>query len=198
MSISDTTSRGVANESNHTYIKNVYSTPVGLARPVRVLSNGLLGTNEASSRRFKDDIKPMGEVSNAILALKPVSFHYKKEFDLTGGALQYGLVAEDVEKVMPELVFRDEQGKVDGVKYELIEMMLLNEFLKEHKKVEEQQVRITELNCRVAKQDAIIAQQQKGMEVLTAQLKEQAAQIQKVSAQIEASKPVPKVVLNNP
>src|SRR4030095_3433835 len=128
---------GFANETNHTYIRNIYGTNVGAARIVRVFSNGLLGTFEASSRRFKDDIKPMDKASEAILALKPVTFHYKKEQDATGGALQYGLVAEEVEKVMPELVYRDERGEVDGVKYESINMMLLNEFLKEHRKVEE-------------------------------------------------------------
>jgi uncharacterized coiled-coil protein SlyX len=82
------------------------------------------------------------------------------------------------------------------VRYDAVTAMLLNEFLKEHKKVEEQQTNITQLNSKMANQAAIIAQQQKGMEVLTAQLKEQAAQIQKVSAQIEVSKPAPQVVEN--
>jgi uncharacterized coiled-coil protein SlyX len=178
---------GVANESFHTYIQNIYSTPVGAARPVRVLSNNLLGTFEASSRRFKDDIKPMDEASKALFALKPVTYHYKKELDATGGTLQYGLVAEEVAEVMPGLVYRDERGEVDGVMYESINVMLLNEFLKEHKKVEEQQASIAELKSTVALQ-------QKGMEVLTAQLKEQAAQIQKVSAQLEVSKVAPRTV----
>jgi hypothetical protein len=181
---------GVAVESNHTYVRNVYNTPNTTGRVVRVLFNGLLGTFEASSRRFKDDITPMEKASEGILALKPVTFHYKKELDATG-ALQFGLVAEDVEKIMPELVTRDDKGQIDGVRYESINMMMLNEFLKEHKKVEEQQASIAELKSTVALQ-------QKEMQALVAQLREQAAQIQKVSAQIQTSKPAPQVVANKP
>jgi uncharacterized coiled-coil protein SlyX len=131
----------------------------------------------------------MDKASEAILALKPVTFHYKKELD-PDGIPQFGLVAEQVEKVNPDLVARDEQGKVYTVRYDAVNAMLLNEFLKEHRKVQEQEASIAALKSTVA-------QQQKGMEVLTAQLKEQAAQIQKVSAQLEASKPAPRTVLNN-
>ena len=99
--------------------------------------------------------------------------------------------------VNPDLVVRDADGKPFTVRYDAVNAMLLNEFLKEHKKVEEQQTNITQLKSKMAKQEAIIAQQQKGMEVLTAQLNEQTAQIQKVSAQLEATKPAPQVV-NNP
>jgi uncharacterized coiled-coil protein SlyX len=102
-----------------------------------------------------------------------------------------------VEKVDPDLVARDANGKVYTVRYEAVNAMLLNEFLKEHKKVEEQETAITRLNSTVAKQEATIAQQQKGMEVLTASLKEQAAQIQKVSDKVELSKPAPRTVENN-
>ena len=147
--------------------------------------NGKLGT-VTSSRRFKEDIKPMNNASESLLALKPVTFRYKKEID-PQGIPQFGLVAEEVEKVNPKLVVRDKDGKVNTVRYEAVNAMLLNEFLKEHKKVETQQATITEL-------ESTVARQQKGMEVLTAQLKEQAAQIQKVSAQIEMSKPAPRVV----
>jgi len=139
----------------------------------------------------------MGKASETIFALKPVTFPYKKELD-PEGIPQFGLVAEDVEKVNPDLVARDDQGKPYTVRYDAVNAMLLNEFLKEHRKVEEQQVCITELNSRVAKQEKIIAQQQKGTEALTAQLKEQAAQIQKISAQIEIGKRAPKVVVNTP
>ncbi len=128
----------------------------------------------------------MEQASEALLALKPVTFRYKKEID-PQGVPQFGLVAEEVEKVNPKLVVRDKDGKVNTVRYEAVNAMLLNEFLKEHKKVETQQATITEL-------ESTVARQQKGMEVLTAQLKEQAAQIQKVSAQIEMSKPAPRVV----
>jgi hypothetical protein len=142
--------------------------------PVIVNANGKLGTT-ASSARFKDQIKPMDKASEAIHALKPVTFRYKQEFD-PDGIPQFGLVAEDVEKVNPDLVARDDQGKVYTVRYEAVNAMLLNEFLKEHRKNEEQQKQIN---------------------VLTAQLKEQAAQIQKVTARLEASQPAPQVV-NNP
>src|SRR5207247_7393251 len=145
-------------------------------------SNRQLGTI-VSSARFKEAIKPMDKASEAILALKPVTFRYKHELD-PDGIPQFGLVAEEVEKVNADLVARDEQGKPYTVRYEAVNAMLLNEFLKEHKKVEELQ--------------ATVARQQKGMDVLTAQLKEQAAQIQKVSAQLKMSKPAPQVVTNKP
>jgi len=151
---------------------------------VFILSNGKLGTvNTPSSARFKDEIKPMDKTSEAILALKPVTFHYKKELD-PKGIPQFGLVAEEVEKVNPDLVKRDRAGKLQTVRYEAVNAMLLNEFLKEHGKVE--------------KLEATAAEQQKEIKILTAALKEQAAQIQKVSAQIETRKAAPQVVLNNP
>ena len=130
----------------------------------------------------------MGKASESIFALKPVTFLAK---DDAKGIPQFGLIAEEVEKVNPELVSHDADGRPDSVGYLQISVMMLNEFLKEHKKVEEQQASIAELKSTVA-------QQQKGMEVLTAQLKEQAAQIQKVSAQVEVSKPAPQVVVNKP
>jgi hypothetical protein len=142
---------------------------------------GKLGT-ATSSARFKEAIQPMGKASEAILALHPVSFRYKSDLD-PDGISQFGLVAEQVEKVNPDLVARDAAGQPYTVRYEAVNAMLLNEFLKEHCKNEEQQ--------------ATIAQLKSGMEALTATVKEQAAQIQKVSAQLETSKPAPQVV-NNP
>ena len=157
-------------------------------------SDGQLGTN-ASSRRFKKNIKPMDQISEAILALKPVTFHYKdQDTKKAENTPQFGLIAEDVAEVNRDLVVRDADGKPFTVRYDAVNAMLLNEFLKEHKKVEEQQTNITQLNSKVANQAAIIAEQQKRMDVLTAQLKEQAAQIQKVSAQLEVSKPAAQVV----
>jgi hypothetical protein len=141
---------------------------------VIVGSNGKLGT-VVSSARFKDEIKPMDKASEAILALKPVTFNYKKELD-PDGIPQFGLVAEDVEKVNPALVARDNQGKPYTVRYEAVNAMLLNEFLKEHGKVE--------------KLEATVVRQQKQIEALTAGL-------QKVSAQLEASQTAPQVVNNN-
>src|SRR5262245_18585761 len=150
-------------------------------------ATGQLG-DQPSSARFKKDIAPMDKSSEAIYSLKPVTFHYKKDKTNTQ---QWGLIAEEVAKVNPALIAVDKEGKPYTVAYDMVNAMLLNEFLKEHKKVEEQQASIVELKSTVA-------QQQKGMEVLTAQLKEQAAQIQKVSAQLEVSKPAPQVVTNKP
>ena len=132
----------------------------------------------------------MDKASEAIHALKPVTFRYKKEID-TDGIPQFGLVAEQVEKVDPVLVARDEQGKPYTVRYEAVNAMLLNEFLKEHGKVEA-------LQATVAQQQSINAEQQKQIEALTASLKEQGSQIQKVSARTEMTRPAPKVVVNEP
>jgi septal ring factor EnvC (AmiA/AmiB activator) len=137
----------------------------------------------------------MDQISEAILALKPVTFHYKdQDTKKAENTPQFGLIAEDVAEVNRDLVVRDADGKPFTVRYDAVNAMLLNEFLKEHKKVEEQQTNITQLNSKVANQAALIAQQQKGMELLTAQLKEQATQIQKVSAQLEVSKQAAQVV----
>jgi hypothetical protein len=137
----------------------------------------------------------MSKNSEAILALKPVTFRYKKEIEPNGGAIMFGLIAEEVEKVAPELVTRNYKGQVETVRYEAVNAMLLNEFLKEHRKVEQQEAAIGRL-----KQDfgANIAQQAKQIEALTATVKEQAAQIQKVSAELEASKPAQQTVVSNP
>jgi hypothetical protein len=175
------------NHSN-TYIAGISGVTVAGGVGVIVDSSGHLGT-VVSSARFKDEIKPMDKTSEAILALKPVTFHYKKELD-PEGISQFGLVAEQVEKVNPALVAHDADGRVYTVRYEAVNVMLLNEFLKEHRKVEQQ-------DCRIREQEATIAQLKKGMEVLTTSLKEQAAQIQKVSAQVESNKPAPQIVDNN-
>ena len=125
--------------------------------------------------------------------LKPVSFRYKKEVD-PAGIPQLGLVAEDVEKVNPGLIVRDKEGKPYSVRYEQVNAMLLNEFLKEHRKVEEQQATITELKSSVAQHkkefQVTVAQQQKQIEALTAGL-------QKVSARLEVSKAEPQTAVNN-
>ena len=156
--------------------------------PVIIDQDGQLGT-VVSSREFKKHIKPIDHASEAILKLKPVTFHYKNRDVKNDLTAQFGLIAEDVEQVNRDLVVYGKDGKLWTVRYEAVNVMLLNEFLKEHKKVEEQQASIADLKSTVALQ-------QKEMQVLTAQLKEQAAQIQKVSAQLEASKPAPKVVAN--
>jgi uncharacterized coiled-coil protein SlyX len=189
-----------ANVSNRCYIGHIRGATVGNGDGINVIvdSDGQLGTSN-SSRRFKKDIKPMDQTSEAILALKPVTFHYKNlDSKKAENTPQFGLIAEEVAEINPDLVVLDPDGEPFTVRYDAVNAMLLNEFLKEHKKVEEQQTNMAQLNSEVANQAAIIAQQQKGMEVLTAQLKEQAAQIQKVSAQIEVSRPATKVTVNNP
>ncbi len=154
-----------------------------------------------SSERFKDSIKPMDKASEAILGLKPVTFRYKHELD-PAGIPQFGLVAEQVEKVNPALVARDEQGRPYTVRYEAVNAMLLNEFLKEDRKVEEQEAMITELKSMVAQQQkesrSTAAQQQNEIKALAATVKEQAAQIQKVSAEVEASRRAQQTVVSNP
>jgi len=135
------------------------------------------------------------KASEAILALKPVTFRYKKELD-PEGIPQFGLVAEQVEKVNPDLVARDDEGKPYTVRYDAVNAMLLNEFLKAHRKLEEQEATITQLKSADAKQAAIMAQQQNEIQALTATLKEQAAEIQKVSNAIELIKPAPRVATN--
>jgi septal ring factor EnvC (AmiA/AmiB activator) len=150
-----------------------------------------------SARRFKRDIADMGAASEALLALRPVTLHYKPELDKTG-IPQFGLVAEEVAKVNPDLVTHDAKGEFSTVRYEAVNAMLLNEFLKQHCKVEEQEATITQLKSLVADQKkeflATAAQQEKEIKSLTASLKEQAAQIQKVSARFEVGNPAPQAV----
>ena len=162
---------------------------------MKVDSTGHLGT-VGSSGRFKEQIKPMGNASEAILALKPVTFRYKKEID-PERTPEFGLVAEDVEKVNPDLVARDAEGKAYTVRYDAVNAMLLNEFLKEHRKVQEQEATIAELKSIAAKQEMINAQQQREIKALAATLREQASQIQKVSAQLELEKASAQTVVNN-
>jgi hypothetical protein len=183
-----------ANVSNSCYIGNIFGQSPSSGLAVFVASDGKLGTMP-SSRRFKEDIKPMNKASEAILELQPVTFRYKKDFNPTGTA-QFGLVAEEVAKVNPDLVVRDNEGKPYSVRYDQVNAMLLNEFLKEHRKVQEQEVMIAQLSVnarrqetRAGEQQAAIAQQQKQIEALTAGL-------QKVSAQLQVSRRAPQTVLN--
>jgi len=159
-----------ANVSNSTFIGNIFGATATGGVAVFIDSSGKLGT-ATSSRRFKEGIKSMDKTSELLFALKPVTFRYKKEID-PAGTSQFGLVAEAVEKVSPDLVVRDNQGKPYSVRYDAVNAMLLNEFLKEHRKVQEL--------------EANTARQQKQIEALTAGL-------QKVSAQIEASWSAPQV-----
>ena len=165
---------GTSGDQTRTFIAGISGTAVAGAA-VKVNANGQLGV-APSSERFKAEIKPMDKASEAVLALKPVTFRYKHEVD-PKGIPQFGLVAEQVAKVNPDLVDRDGKGEIYTVRYEAVNAMLLNEFLKEH--------------CTVQELEATVAQQQTQIKALTTGL-------QKVSAQIEATKPAPKVAVNKP
>jgi hypothetical protein len=172
-----------------TFIAGIYNVSEGgTIKPVYINSNGRLGTQPpASARKFKEEIKAMEKTSEGILKLKPVTFRYKNDEERTP---QFGLIAEDVANMNPDLVVRDENGEIYTVRYDAVNAMLLNEFLKEHKTVQEQGATITALRAHDAKQEAVLAQQQKQIDALTAGL-------QKVSAQLELSKPAPQTALNN-
>jgi hypothetical protein len=167
--------QGVTGESDACYIRSIFGQTTASGIPVLINSSNKLGTT-TSSKRFKEDIKPMDKASEALFALNPVTFRYKKDID-PDGIPQCGLVAEEVEKVNPDLVVRDKEGKPYSVRYDHVNAMLLNEFLKEHRKNEEQQ--------------ATIARQQKQIEVL-------AAGLQKVNARLEVIRPAPQTAVNNP
>jgi hypothetical protein len=165
---------GTTGTHTNAYIAGISGVTVPTGVPVIVDADGHLGTT-TSSARYKEAIQPMDKASEAILALKPVTFRYKHDLD-PDGIPQFGLVAEDVEKVDPDLVARDEQGKPYTVRYEAVNAMLLNEFLKEHRTVQQQQEEIA---------------------ALKAELKEQRAFIQAVNDKVELHKSAPQTVLNN-
>jgi len=190
---------GKQGTQNAAFIAGIYNVNEGgTIKPLYINSNGQLGTKApASSRRFKKEIKPMDQSSEAILGLKPVTFQYKSDSTATP---QFGLIAEEVAKINPDLVVRDEDGEIYTVRYEAVNAMLLNEFLKEHRVVQDQQGTIGELRSDVAKEEAAaaklkqelqakIAQQQKQIEALT-------AAVQKVSDQVALGKPAPELVAN--
>ena len=185
---------GTKGTQTNTYVAGISGTTVAGGIAVIVDTNGHLGTT-TSSARYKDDIQPMDKASEAILSLQPVTFHYKKELDPEGIA-QFGLVAEEVEKVNPDLTVRDDKGKPYSVRYEAVNAMLLNEFLKEHRNVEEQACinqdqTVTNNQLRLA-----LAEQQNQIDALMATIREQAAQIQKVGAQLTANQSKPQLVNN--
>jgi len=188
----DIGNEGVAGEANtirigtrgtqtRTFIVGIYGATAAGGVPVYLESHGQLGT-ATSSARFKQDIHSMNGASEAILALKPVTFRYKQEID-PKGIPQFGLVAEEVEKVNPALVTRDEEGKPYTVRYEAVNAMLLNEFLKEHRKVKEQGATMAELKKEIVS--------------LTTTVREQAMQIQKVSAQVATRGLAPQMALSS-
>jgi hypothetical protein len=163
-----------ANVSNSCYIGSIFGETSSGGAAVLINFDGKLGT-VVSSRRFKEEIKAMDKASEALFALKPVTFRYKRDVD-EAGVQQFGLVAEDVEKVNPDLVVRDKEGNPYSVRYEQVNAMLLNEFLKEHRMVEELK--------------AAVAQQSKHIETLTAVL-------EKMGARLDVGPPAQRTVLNN-
>jgi trimeric autotransporter adhesin len=179
---------GAAGIDDTTWIRNVYAS-VASGRAVYVNSDNKIGTL-SSSRRYKEDIKPMDKASEALFALKPVTFCYNREIDRTR-ALSFGLIAEEVVEISPDLITCDKEGKPETVRYDAVNAMLLNEFLKEHRKVQDQERRIQQ-------QETTITQLKKEMETVIARLREHDSKIEKVTAQIELSKPGAEMALNNP
>ncbi|MEY2486327.1 MAG: hypothetical protein QOH39_1975 [Verrucomicrobiota bacterium] len=177
---------GTQGSQQAAFMAGVFGSPVAGVNVV-VDANGQLGVL-VSSEQFKDQIKPMNQTSEALFSLKPVTYRYKNGIDPSGAA-QFGLIAEEVEKVNPALVARDATGKVYTVRYEAVNAMLLNEFLKEHRKVEQ-------LEATIAEQRAAAAAQQEAIKALAGSLKEQASQIQAVKTEMRLSKPSPQVVGN--
>jgi len=173
------------NESYHTYIHNINTTSVsgGSADTVTIdLTTGLLG-HLTSSRRHKEDIKAMDNASETLYLLKPVTYRYKKEID-RDQALDYGLIAEEVAEIDPTLALRNAKGEIESVRYNAINVMLLNEFLKEHKAFVDEQTKVKTLEA--------------GLAGLLATVKEQAAQIEKVSAQVQVRQPRMSLARINP
>jgi hypothetical protein len=192
LSESGTIRIGQSGSQTSTFIAGIrgVTTSIADAIPVMIDSSGQLGT-ASSSRRFKNQIKPMDQASEAIHALKPVTFHYKSD---SSGTPQFGLIAEEVAEVNPDLVVRDEKGEIYTVRYDAVNAMLLNEFLKEHRKNEEQEATIAHLKSDAAGQETTITELKKDIEVLRTQLKEQAAQIQRVSARVETNECTSQIV----
>jgi trimeric autotransporter adhesin len=180
-----------ADVSSSCYVGNIWNQPGGL-QAVYVNSQGKLGA-QVSSRRFKDEIRPIEQISEIIYGLKPVSFRYKPEIEPTR-PLGFGLIAEEVEKISSDLVTRDSNGQANAVRYDAVNAMLLNEFLKEHRKVEE-------LKSAMAQQrkefEAAMAQQRKAIEAVLTRLNEQETRIQKVSAQVEVGNSGSQMLVEN-
>ena len=184
--------QGVDGENNTCRIKSIFGQTAANGSAVFITSGNKLGT-DTSSKRFKEEIKPMDRASEALLALKPITFRYKKEID-SDRKSQFGLVAEDVEKVNPDLVVRDKEGQPYSVRFDQVNAMLLNEFLKEHKTVQD-------LKFTVQKQEAMITQQQQSFESKLAEqdkrIESLTSGLQKVSAHLEMTKSTRQVVVNN-
>ncbi len=189
----------IGQTQTRTFIGGIFGqTTAGAAIPVLIDAASQLGT-QSSSRRFKKEIKPMDQVSESIHALKPVTFHYKSD---SSGTPQFGLIAEEVAEVNPDLVVRDKNGEIYTVRYDAVDAMLLNEFLKEHRKVEEQSRKLQEQESTIEQQrkdfERAITELRTRIETVVSDLKVHDSKIQKVTAQIELSKPGGQTALNDP
>jgi hypothetical protein len=184
------------NISGTCFIDHIFNGTSSGGVAVFVNSNGRLGTS-TSSQRFKEDIKPMGRASEAILALKPVTFHYKKELD-ADRIPQFGVVAEDVEKVNPDLIVRDKDGKPYSVRYEQVNAMLLNEFLKEHREVQDLKAAAVKQEATIADLESTVVNQEKDFQLKFAKQEKQIEALtlglQKVSAKVDISRHAPHVI----
>ena len=153
------------------------------------INSGRLGRANVSSRRYKHDIQPMHTASEAIYELKPVSFRYHKQYDQTQ-TIAFGLIAEEVAEVNPDLVGRNPEGQPESVRYEQINAMLLNEFLKEHRRGEEQ-------DCKIQEQETTIAELRSEIRSLAAMVNDQASELRKVSAQLQISNAAAQEIASN-
>ena len=182
------------NVSNSCFIGQIYSNvqPEVGTDPDRVTinSNGRLGRGNVSSRRYKHDIKPMHNASEAIYELKPVSFRYHTQYDQTQ-TIAFGLIAEEVAEVNPDLVGRNAEGQPESVRYEQINAMLLNEFLQEHRRGEEQ-------DCKIQEQETTIAELRSELRSLAAMVNDQASELRKVNAQLQISNAAQEIASNRP
>ena len=189
------------NVSNSCFIGQIYANiqpQVGTdPDTVTINSNGRLGRANVSSRRYKHDIQPMHKASEAIYELKPVSFRYHKQYDATQ-TIAFGLIAEEVAEVNPDLVGRNPKGQPESVRYEQINAMLLNEFLKEHKKVEEQNDKLESQARKIQEQETGIAELKSEMNALVATVNEQASQLQKVNTRLQIHDAGTQVIAENP
>jgi len=182
------------NVSNSCYIGQIYSNvqPVVGTDPdvVTINSSGRLGRANVSSRRYKHDIRSMDNASETIYTLRPVSFRYHKEYDATQ-TIAFGLIAEEVAEASPDLVGRNPEGQPESVRYEQINAMLLNEFLKEHRRGEEQ-------DCKIQQQETTIAELRSEIWNLAAMVKEQASELRKVSARVQIDNAAAERIADNP
>jgi len=181
------------NVNNSCFIGNIYSNvqPIVGTDPdsVTITSTGRLGRGNVSSRRYKHDIKSMENASDVLYALKPVSFRYNKEYDATQ-TIAFGLIAEEVAEVNPDLVGRNPEGQPESVRYEQINAMLLNEFLKEHRRGEEQ-------DCKIQEQETTIADLRSEIRSLAAMINDQASRLGAVSAQLQISNAAAQEIASN-